>query len=214
MLADTPSISTNDLTDIVARMCEMSGIPEADEWRSELRDILVEAGIDEISSRADIDATCAAIDEALRVGEGEFEEYKTMLRLRPAIREVMIVRLRLDSSNEAEEMTPKLELPAVAPELYKDRADKKETIVDFLRRVWQPWMEAKVLTRRDLRKLDPSADKAVENWLLRQPLPDDISLPTLKEVNDELLAESSDEAVRAAWRLSGLKGRRQRQSGG
>lgn len=75
------------------------------------------------------------------------------------------------------------ELPRFAPELYAERRvvkdlHRRETIVEFLRRVWAPWINAKLLTRCALRKLDPGADKAVENYLRRAPLPEDVDIPS------------------------------------
>jgi hypothetical protein len=80
-----------------------------------------------------------------------------------------------------------LDLPSEAPELYKgNRGGAKggENIVEFLRRVWQPWIEAGVLTRSDLRRLDRKADEGVANWLRTRELPDDIRIPTKSEVID------------------------------
>lgn len=75
------------------------------------------------------------------------------------------------------------DLPRFAPELYAKRPilsaeGRRENVVEFLRRIWKPWMDACLLTRADLRKFDHRADKAVENWLQQQrELPDDINLP-------------------------------------
>jgi tetratricopeptide (TPR) repeat protein len=60
-------------------------------------------------------------------------------------------------------------LPNKAPEIYRNRArrpelgGKKENIVQFVQRVYEPWLD--ILTRADLRILDESADKAIENWI-------------------------------------------------
>lgn len=83
-------------------------------------------------------------------------------------------------------------LPDIAPVLYKNRNKKDDrTIVDFLRSVWKPWIQTGILTRKDLRRLDPSAYKAVENWISKgRTLPDDVYLPTITEINDKILAEN------------------------
>lgn len=81
-------------------------------------------------------------------------------------------------------------LPDEAPELYVgNRGGKKggENIIEFLRRVWKPWIEAGVLSRPDLRRLDPKADAAVANWLRHKPLPDDISLPQRPDHTNQTL---------------------------
>lgn len=81
-------------------------------------------------------------------------------------------------------------LPEQAPQLYVgNRGGKKggENIIDFLRRVWKPWMDAGVLTRPDLRRLDPKADAAVANWLRQKPLPEDIALPQRHDQTNQAL---------------------------
>ena len=73
-------------------------------------------------------------------------------------------------------------LPLSPPEYYVFRADPREDIVSFLRRVWMRWISAGLLTRAALRKLDPNAYKAVENWVARRALPVDVALPTRRLV--------------------------------
>jgi hypothetical protein len=83
-----------------------------------------------------------------------------------------------------------LALPTEAPEFYKgNRGGSKggENIVEFLRRVWMPWIEAGVLTRSDLRRLDQKADDGIVNWLQKAPLPDDVFVPTKKVIADQLV---------------------------
>ena len=84
---------------------------------------------------------------------------------------------------------PDLTLPATAPELYVgNRGGKKggENIVAFLRRVWMSWIEAGVLTRPDLRRLDPKADIAITNWVAKKPWPDDLLIPSKADVTEKL----------------------------
>lgn len=103
-------------------------------------------------------------------------------------------------------------LPDEAPELYVgNRGGKKggENIVDFLRRVWKPWIEAGVLSRPDLRRLDPKADAAVNNWLRVHEFPDDIKIPKLSELND--LALGQPDVLREARRLNSALSRRLRK---
>jgi len=45
-------------------------------------------------------------------------------------------------------------LPETAPEFYLDRIDRLESPVEFLRRVWQPWLDAGVLHQFQLKSLD------------------------------------------------------------
>ena len=80
-------------------------------------------------------------------------------------------------------------LPAVAPELYKLRKSRdelggrKENIIEFLSRVWTPWLP--ILSRVELRDRDPGADAAVERWISGgRKLPAGM-LPTEHELNTE-----------------------------
>lgn len=83
-------------------------------------------------------------------------------------------------------------LPKKAPIKFENRnrdpelAGKK--IMDFLRLVYRDWLNGE-LSRAQLRKLDPSADRAVQNFLSRKPLPSDIKLPTKKELVDQELQQ-------------------------
>jgi hypothetical protein len=88
-------------------------------------------------------------------------------------------------------------LPEQAPELYKN-SPRHETILDFLRRVWKPWIDAGLLSRSDLRQLDPKAYTAVYNWLHRNGLPEDLRLPTKREVNDRRLRDEGITTLRMA----------------
>ena len=93
-------------------------------------------------------------------------------------------------SSISNEQQPLIELPEIAPELYINaRTNGSVTnIIDFLRNVWMPWIDARVLTRNDLRRLDKSADTAVQNWIRKRDLPIDIVLPTKKTINDKLVS--------------------------
>lgn len=74
-------------------------------------------------------------------------------------------------------------LPKRPPEVYSERpirqdCGRRENIVEFLRRVWKPWMDANSITRANLGQLDPGAYKAVDNWLRQHgSMPRDINLP-------------------------------------
>ena len=72
------------------------------------------------------------------------------------------------------------------------RRERGEDIITFLRRVWKPLIDAGA-ARVDLRREDPSADRAVAAYTTvapdgsRKALPPDVHVPTKKEVNDRLL---------------------------
>lgn len=94
-------------------------------------------------------------------------------------------------------------LPDEAPELYSNKRGgwkDRETIVDFLRRVWKPWIEAGVLTRPDLRRLDPKADRAIVNWTqTKGALPADLNIPTKSDIVSQRL--ENPENIKAAQRV-------------
>ena len=74
-----------------------------------------------------------------------------------------------------------------------------EGIINYLRsdEGFGPWLAAGALTRPLLREKSPKAYTALANWLRTNALPDDLRIPTLKEVNDELLTRGvfSEEMV-------------------
>ena len=78
--------------------------------------------------------------------------------------------------------------PEVAPELYRDRKNRKESAPEFTVRVYAKWL-GKGLARNHLLKLDRSLYEAIRNWVKKKPLPDWCDLPMLKELNDRQLAE-------------------------
>jgi hypothetical protein len=87
-----------------------------------------------------------------------------------------------------------------------------EDIVQFLSRVWLPFIASGQLDLRTLRKADPSAAKAIDNYTRRidpdtgerRRLPPHLALPTLREVNDRLAAQAVTPGQRSArldWAL-------------
>jgi hypothetical protein len=89
-----------------------------------------------------------------------------------------------------------LTLPEQAPKLYA----KRSNIIDFLRdpEGWGPYVKAGTLTRPDLRRLDPQAAIALDNWLRNNTLPPDIRIPKKSEVIDLAQASFPDSASRPA----------------
>src|SRR5262249_22751393 len=84
-------------------------------------------------------------------------------------------------------------------EAKASRSHEGGGIVPFLDRVWLPLLEAGVATRRVLEILDPSAIAAIANFTKTNPrtgerrkLPDRLRFPTLKQINDALLASAPD----------------------
>jgi hypothetical protein len=74
---------------------------------------------------------------------------------------------------------PALPLPTQAPELYKDRSDRDETVETFVRRVYGQWLEQPGgLPRPILRTIDEPCYRA----LYKQGIPDDLAalMPTAR----------------------------------
>jgi hypothetical protein len=95
-----------------------------------------------------------------------------------------------------ERVTLPSEPPAHWPE---DRIAVKgvlETPPDFMRRNYAQWL-GKGLTRADIRRLDKPLSTALDNWLRRNPMPDDLDLPTLKEQNSRWIDRIEREGIGA-----------------
>lgn len=103
---------------------------------------------------------------------------------------------------------PNPALPMEAPEIYRDRkpreelGGRKENIVQFIERVYAPWKE--ILTRADLRRLDHTAEKAVNNWITSgKSLPEKLLL-TEYELNTEKRAVEARRHAKRAHRIRAL----------
>lgn len=94
------------------------------------------------------------------------------------------------------------ELPPIPTEKYVGNRGGHaggENIVEFLRRVWMPWIEAGQLNRPNLRKLDPKADEAITNWRRSRQWPSDLDIPSKAELTERraMLAPSDPSIQRA-----------------
>lgn len=84
---------------------------------------------------------------------------------------------------------PALTLPDAPPKYaYKPRMEGG--IVKYLEDNWATYIEAGVLTRPDLRRIDPAAYKALENWLSTpgKELPHHLQVPKKTEALDREIA--------------------------
>jgi hypothetical protein len=107
-----------------------------------------------------------------------------------------------------------------SPEARQSRSREGGGIVAYLDRVWLPLLNAGVATRRILEIVDPSAIAAITNFTKTNPrtgerrqLPDSLHFPTLKEINDALLAAAPDLArVAANRRATGRQSRGLKQA--
>lgn len=84
---------------------------------------------------------------------------------------------------------PALVLPD-APPKYPYAPRMEGGIVKYLEDNWAPYIKAGTLTRPDLRRIDPAAYKALENWLSMSgnTLPDTLQVPTKKDALDREIA--------------------------
>ena len=85
-------------------------------------------------------------------------------------------------------------LPDQAPALWLERKDRGQSPPEFIRRHYAPWLGR--LTQADIRRLDRSLYMALHKWLRTNAMPDDLDLPTRKEMNDRLLAAREEDAGR------------------
>jgi len=84
------------------------------------------------------------------------------------------------------------DLPKKAPERWPSDPDKRtENPAEFATRVYRTWMDAEVLTRPALGKLDPPLLASLDNWLKHNrrkatpdPLPGGFNLLTIEQAND------------------------------
>lgn len=79
--------------------------------------------------------------------------------------------------------TAALTLPD-APPKYPYAPRMAGGIVKYLEDNWAPYIEAGLLTRPDLNRIDPDAYQALRNWLRQNELPDHLYLPTVSEAID------------------------------
>jgi hypothetical protein len=110
-------------------------------------------------------------------------------------------------------------VPDTAPELWRNRANKKENPAEFIRRVYHFCLEQ--LALHDLRRLDFNLYNSLSVWRAKgNLLPNDLHLPTKKEVNDKALQERGftshnlDPEAREALRLFHIHESRRRKPRG
>lgn len=76
------------------------------------------------------------------------------------------------------------ETPPVPERKYVPRQDE---IIPFLREVWGEWLAGGHLARQTLYDHDPAAYSALSNWLRNNELPDDMDIPSNREITDREL---------------------------
>jgi hypothetical protein len=89
------------------------------------------------------------------------------------------MRIRFAQTQSTQEPPVPHELPSQPPPLWRNRKNKDENPVDFIRREYSRWL-GKGLTRAHLLK----------HWLRENDLPDDLDLPTKSAMIDRELADT------------------------
>jgi len=92
---------------------------------------------------------------------------------------------------------PASSLPAQAPALWLEREDRTESVPDFIRRVYAPWL-GQGLTQAHVSHLDRSLYNALQKWLGKAGNSLEaagVDLPSKKQMNDRQLAETFGGAV-------------------
>jgi hypothetical protein len=98
-------------------------------------------------------------------------------------------------------------LPKQAGERYVDRKDKRESVIQFIDRVWHdPWIVGGLFTRSYFRSVDPEGEQALRNWLKVEHHELPFQVPRKKDLYDQRF--DTEEGRRAAWRLSSALHRR------
>lgn len=109
------------------------------------------------------------------------------------------------------EVLAKISLPSKAPETWAERdRSRKETPIEFLRRVWGPYMEAGVLYQDDIKRLgDPDLVQAVRNYCIRHEMKAaDVLPPPAKVRLERALAAAAPGSLEAAYYKQRLRSRR------
>jgi hypothetical protein len=135
--------------------------------------------------------------------------------LRGTLRELQLRLQFALTSGSVAESTP---LPKVAPALFVERHNKKETPVAFIKRIYGPWLPNKLSTDL-IRRLDFSLYTAYYRWKSSGGvIPHDFLLKSKKQINDEELERRGftsgnlDPEAREALRLLRLAKHRRRGS--
>lgn len=108
--------------------------------------------------------------------------------------------------NLAEAKPAALPLPTSAPMAWsslsengRDGRKPGESPPEFTKRVYGQWIEARQMTRADLKQLDPKLYQALATWVGRHGAPD-FDLPTRREVNDRWIERVAGDPEAAAAR--------------
>jgi hypothetical protein len=96
------------------------------------------------------------------------------------------LQLRLQFALTSGGLTPPCPVPSIAPELFVNRPNKKENPIDFIRRVYGPWLDA--LSKDVIRRIDFALYTAYYRFKSSGgQVPTDFVLKSKKQKNDEEL---------------------------
>jgi len=145
-----------------------------------LKDVVIEDNITGRSS-SELDPRWIAINEFAQrnsdklVSDFVEEHFPELLQIPP----------------QARALTEVPPLPKNAERWPSDPSKRTENPAEFATRVYRVWMDAGVLTKPELKRLDPLLFASLENWLKHNrrkaqpdPLPEGFNLLTIEQAND------------------------------
>jgi len=103
------------------------------------------------------------------------------------------------SEQTAEAVEGLLPLSAIKPRCsWLERQDRKQTPPDFIKDVYTEWL-GQGLTQAHIRQVDRSLYYALHKWLKSNDMPNDLDLPTRKQMNDRLLQQHGIPSAAESW---------------
>lgn len=94
-------------------------------------------------------------------------------------------------------------LPNIAPKLWLNRADKKQSPPDFIIKTYNSWINRGVVVSKPyLNRVDRPLYMALRHWLKRNIMPDGLILPTKAELLSDAKGKVSIDEARDAARRS------------
>lgn len=128
-----------------------------------------------------------------------FKKYSVGEAERASILKELFGKLTGEESTEPARENERPQLPTRAPELYAERADRRENPVAFIKRVYAPWI-GNGLDRPAVLRLDKQLYNGLNQWRLRHGS-DDLNLPTKSETVSREIEQAGPDALRTARRL-------------
>lgn len=151
----------------------------------------------------DGDGFLAGIDRLLHI-VAELMEKEPAIE-RQAFEHLRQLRVRIRFAMQAPQADPVQAILAAHPPKFTERDNKKESVVDFLRREYSRWFGSGI-SRADLKIIDKGLYDALNNWLSRHgQLPPDVDIPGKHELLErKLLAAGDIKAPSRSRRVSEL----------